>query len=400
MANLARLPDIVVCRTRERSNRRPRLMTPVWGSLRESFSGSAWYCSQAAMAESAIDGAFTLYSKTDMRLQASGALWKLWRQLHGNKIGGYKYSQNFSDVLWSRYIGALPDTIIISNMQILGEYFLRHYRRLNITPCFFIDGTLTEYLRGYGEVEDFNIDEDVVAHAIEMEREAYQHAARILSMSRATTRNLCEVYGVSPDRVTLVLPGANIDDDAVSVAPDHNGWVGDEFTLGFVGLYPLRKGLDKLAEAVRILRSRGAPIRLRVIGRCPDEIAAMDGVEFLGKISKTTDLARFVEAIRTVDIGCQLSRAELTGIAMMEFLRVGVPIIATNIGGIPDMFEDGGGILVPADICAEQLAEELHALMTDSSRYQELRQAAIRRSEWASWRRVARDIDAALVGIT
>ena len=57
----------------------------------------------------------------------------------------------------------------------------------------------------------------------------------------------------------------------------------------------------------------------------------MNGVEFLGIIDKPTDLPRFIEAIRSVDLGCQLSRAELAGIAMMEFLRVGVPIIATNI---------------------------------------------------------------------
>jgi len=101
-----------------------------------------------------------------------------------------------------------------------------------------------------------------------------------------------------------------------------------------------------------------------------------------------------------VDLGCQLSRAELAGIAMMEFLRVGVPIIATNIGGIPDMFEDGGGWLVSPDITAEQLAVELGGLMTDTQRYQALRQAAVRRAEWASWRRTARDINEALVGIS
>jgi glycosyltransferase involved in cell wall biosynthesis len=134
------------------------------------------------------------------------------------------------------------------------------------------------------------------------------------------------------------------------------------------------------------------------VGNCPDAIAAKDGIDHLGVINKTTDLPRFVETIRSVDLGCQLSRAELTGIAMMEFLRVGVPIIATNIGGIPDMFEDGGGLLVSPDITPEQLAEDLYDLITDTERYQALRQAAIRRAEWASWRRVARELDQVLVG--
>ena len=106
-----------------------------------------------------------------------------------------------------------------------------------------------------------------------------------------------------------------------------------------------------------------------------------------------------METIRSVDLGCQLSGAELTGIAMMEFLRVGVPIIATNLGGIPDMFEDGGGLLVSPDISTEQLVEELHILMTDMDRYQALRHAAMRRAEWASWRRVAQEMNSALVGL-
>jgi len=125
----------------------------------------------------------------------------------------------------------------------------------------------------------------------------------------------------------------------------------------------------------------------------------MDGVEYLGTIDKAKDTAAFVKAIQSVDLGCQLSRAELTGIAMMEFLRVGVPILATSIGGMPDVIEGGGGVLVPADISVEQLAAELHALILDTVRYDELRQSAVRRAEWASWRRAAHEVDAALTGI-
>ena len=37
--------------------------------------------------------------------------------------------------------------------------------------------------------------------------------------------------------------------------------------------------------------------------------------------------------------------------------------------------------------------------MSDNARYDELRQSAVRRSEWASWRRTAREMDVALAGI-
>jgi glycosyltransferase involved in cell wall biosynthesis len=218
-------------------------------------------------------------------------------------------------------------------------------------------------------------------------------------MSRATERNLIEVYGVAPERIAMVVPGANLDDAAVPAPSTHKGWVGEQFTLGFVGLYPQRKGLDRLAAAMRILRDRGRPICLKVIGRCPPEIAQMDGVSFLGTISKASETARFVDVLRSVDLGCQLSRAELTGIAMMEFLRLGVPIMATATAGMLDILADGGGELVPVDITPEQLAAQLDTLMNETDRYQALRQAAVRRAEWASWRRVVTELDEALATV-
>lgn len=398
MMTLPKLPE-VVGRT-EATGRRPRLMTPVWGSLRSSFSGSTWFCSQAAMKEAVLDAAFVLENKANLRLQASGALWKLQRHLGGQKAGGYKFAQGFSDLLWSQYLPVLRDTLIISNLQVVGKHFLRHHVRLNVTPCFYIDGTLTEYFYGYGAVEEQTIGPDVVIRAIEMEREAYQHAARIFTMSRSTGRSLTEVYGVPRERISLLLPGANLEDEDIPKPLLHHGWVGPEFTLGFVGLFPSRKGLYKLAGAVKILRGRQVPIRLRVIGRCPDEIAAIDGVDFLGTIDKATHFETFITAIRTVDLGCQLSRAELLGIAMLEFMRVGVPVMATDVGGMPDVLLEGGGVLVSPEITVEELAEDLQALMSDGSRYQALRQAAVRRAEWASWRRTAREMGKMLDGLS
>jgi glycosyltransferase involved in cell wall biosynthesis len=215
-------------------------------------------------------------------------------------------------------------------------------------------------------------------------------------MSRATERTLQAVYGVPSERIAFVMPGANLSDAMVPPPSSHIGWVGEEFTLGFVAFYPLRKGLPTLARAVQILRGRKLPIRLRAIGRCPPEIAAMDGIDYLGEMDKAKDMERFIAVLRSVDLGCQLSCADLTGIAMFEFLRLGVPFLATDIGGMPDVAAGGGGLTVSRAVTAEELAATLSDLVTDRERYQHLRQAAVGRAEWASWRRVARECDAAL----
>jgi len=227
--NFERLPDLIGW-ANPRNDRRPRLITPVIGPLRRSFSGISWYMAQAAISETTLDGAFALSAgdnnRSNVRLQVAGALWKAQRVIRGRKYHGFKYHSIFNDVVWSQYLSLLSNTVVINNTQIFGRYFIRHHRQLNLTPCFYIDGTLSEYFHSYGAVDDnvvASIDADVIKKAIELEREGYACAERIVAMSRATARNLIEVYGVPPSRVSVVMPGANLEDAAVPPPSPHRG---------------------------------------------------------------------------------------------------------------------------------------------------------------------------------
>jgi glycosyltransferase involved in cell wall biosynthesis len=61
--------------------------------------------------------------------------------------------------------------------------------------------------------------------------------------------------------------------------------------------------------------------------------------------------------VRNVDLDSMLSRAESTVIALPEFLRLGIPVIGTDVGGIPDIVNPGAGQLVSPEIRASDLAE-------------------------------------------
>jgi glycosyltransferase involved in cell wall biosynthesis len=87
-----------------------------------------------------------------------------------------------------------------------------------------------------------------------------------------------------------------------------------------------------------------------------------------------------------------LSRAELTGIALSEFLRLGIPIIATDVGGIPDILELGAGELVSSASSEEYLASLLSGLIDEPERLQALKETAWQRRYNASWRRVVREL--------
>jgi glycosyltransferase involved in cell wall biosynthesis len=329
-------------------------------------------------------------------LNVIGGCWKLGRLLSGRKKDGFKFAPVYHEHMWTRYARALAGTAIVNNFQIFGSAFWRQANRLDIEPYFYIDGTLNEYFTSYAEFDTANIDKDTTSTAITLEREGYARANRIIVMSQRTANDLSTFYGISQEKISLVCPAANLPDNLIDTDVPSSHGRRDEFVLGFVGLYPIRKGLDRLAAAVSLMRRRNLPVRLRVIGRCPEEIQKMDGVDYLGIIQKSTHMSQFLEAIGDVDLGCQLSRAELTGIATLEFLRLGIPILATDVGGMPEIMNHGAGLMVSPNIGQEELAETISELVTDRDRYTVLRASAERRRGWASWLRAARELDAAL----
>lgn len=393
------LPEVILSSSPS-STRRPRLVATGFATtLERAFSGSSYYLSQAGMAERVLDGCFTLQStkRSDPLLNAAGAMWKLGRVLRGRKPGGFKFAPSFHAHIWRKHAKLLAGTAVINNIQMYGPEFWKRQRELDIRPYFYIDGTLSEYFTNYADFDVVAaIDKQTMRNAIAVEREDYARVEHVFAMSRRSADDLINTYGLPSEKISIVSPGANIADAEI------NGYVAPpqaerrDFIVGFVGLYARRKGLDRLAAAVAILRSRGLPVVLRVVGECPGEIRAMDGVEALGVIRKDADTARFLASISDIDLGCQLSKAEMVGVAMLEFLRLGIPILATDVGGIPEVMAGGGGIMVQPEVSPEELAGIIGGLVRDRDSYLALRKAARMRRDWASWSRAAREMDVVL----
>lgn len=402
-SRIAALPDVVLA-PQFAPGRRPRLVnTGYGGSVRTSFSGSGAYLAEAGIADGTLDGVVELYStlRPDRNLQARGLLWKAQRALRRQRTSGFKFAPEFSDHLWHRHLPALAGTDVISNFQLLSREFFDRRAALDIGATFYVDGTLHDYLLGYAAYDVAAIDPATVAAAIAAEREGYERADHIAVMSSFTAETMHTVYGVAPERVHVIAPGANLPDamaEQVIARRRHRRQrpPSDEVVVGFVGVYPERKGLPKLADAVQVLRAEGLQVRLRVVGRCPDDIAARDGVDALGYLSKTDEPGRFVDALAGMDLGCQLSSAEMYGIAMLEFLRCGIPILATAVGGASDVVRGGGSLAVAGDASVEEVAHVLREFVTDETLRDRLRHAAGLRSSQVRWQTTARALGALL----
>lgn len=360
------------------------------------FSGITYHLAKQGVEDGLLTGMINLHPRGigDWRVYATAGLWKLRGGFRGRH--GFIFTDTYLEGIWKRTLPALQGSKVINNFQLFGSHFLHTHRGFGIEPYFYIDGTLTEYFGGYGGFDTAEIDQTAMRRALAVEREGYASCRKIVVMSRRTAANIVQHYPVPEDKLHIVPPGANIPErlletldgrPPLSRRPDKEG-----FVVGFIGLYPERKGLPTIAEAVQLLRRAGYDVRLQIIGKCPPKISRQNGVTYHGLIDKSVDMGRFIEILSDVDIGCMLSRSELTGIALLEFLRMGIPIIATDVGGIPDIVELGAGYVVSPEIAADELAQRLARTVDDQDQLAELRERAWRRRHNASWRRAVAEL--------
>jgi glycosyltransferase involved in cell wall biosynthesis len=361
------------------------------------FSGITYHLANQGVEDGLLTGMVNLYPRgiRGCGVYARAGWWKLRGGIHGRH--GFIFTDGYLDSIWKRTLRTLQDSIVINNFQLFGSYFRQFHRTFGIAPYTYIDTTLGELFANYGSFDHYaDIEETTISEALDIEREGYAIAHKIVVMSKRSADYLVRHYNVPRDKICMLPPGANIP-ERLLVSLDNRpercpraDW--RRLVIGFIGLDPERKGLPTIADGVELVRRAGYDVRLHVIGKCPPEISRRDGVTHYGLIDKSVHMERFLEIVRNVDLGCMLSRAESAGIALLEFLRLGIPIIATDVGGIPDIVNLGAGQLVSPEIRASDLAEHFARLLDEPERLAELHERAWSRRQNASWRRVVREL--------
>src|SRR5680860_1308475 len=141
----------------------------------------------------------------------------------------------------------------------------------------------------------------------------------------------------------------------------------------YVGLLTPRKGVLDLLEASRLLRDRGVPHRLCLLGGTPDEgpdaedavrAGVADQAELLGTRAPEQMPAAYAEA----DVFCLPSWWEAMPLSVLEAMAAGLPVVATDVGDVARAVADGTtGFVVPARSPVD-LADALELLLTDPDR--------------------------------
>ena len=197
-------------------------------------------------------------------------------------------------------------------------------------------------------------------------------AAKMVAVSHDLRQFLEARIGIPRSRITVIHNGVDTVQQASSVQVQQirsELRVGeDEFVIGIVGsLYPV-KGHMSLLDAMKTVLARYPKARLLIIGqgelertlkRRASELGIERAVSFLGL---RDDVPRLLPLFNLFVLP---SLSEGLSVALLEAMSAGVAVIASNVGGNPEIVVNGEtGYLVPPER-SEELASRIIALVSN-----------------------------------
>jgi len=177
-------------------------------------------------------------------------------------------------------------------------------------------------------------------------RQLYRCAHCVIGISDAVTGWLVESGEVPPAKAVRVY-------NPVKLPVERSGQAATPGALrvGFVGRLEAVKNPLALVEATDLLLARGIPVELWLIGE-GRERARLEAAIRTQELDECVHLPGYQphpdEYVRQCHVYVQPSRSEGFGLALVEAMGCGVPVIATAVGGAPEIVEPGvTGWLLP-----------------------------------------------------
>ena len=360
-----------------------RLLTVIGDPDRiDAWSGIPYFFLAAGREQGFLAGGLPLRPEA---LRRRRLIWNLARLARGARPGGFQYTEAFLGRLFAQ--ARLPD----GDVEMVSHFPLLPPRPWppGWRVSYYIDATLRQIFVDYGLAD--RVDRKVREDALRRELEHYHAAERVVCMSRWAASSVVEDYGVPSSKVRVILPGANLHDGDLACSPPHLAPPLNPLRLGFIGKEWRRKGLPFLLRVAEELERRRVAVRVVALGPAACDLPSHPLLERAGFVDKQHDARRFVQLVRSFHFGCLFSSAEASAIANLECLRLGVPVLASRVGGIPETARDGLAYLFDRDCQPSAVADLLHSFVRDPAAYHDLRQRVIRAAGEFCWRRTVRD---------
>jgi starch synthase len=195
-----------------------------------------------------------------------------------------------------------------------------------------------------------------------LEGTAYRKAYRVFTYNELVRRSMIEDYGVDPERVVNVGVGVCLDPIDPSIAKRYNSrqivFIGRDSAFTIKGVPNLLKGFSRVREAI-------PDAQLVLVGLSRERVPAQPGVVNLGFIH---DRQRLRQVLEGAALYAMTPLNDASPGAVREAMAMKLPVVASDVCGIPEMVLDGetGYLVSPEE--PGQLAEAIVALLQDENK--------------------------------
>lgn len=243
---------------------------------------------------------------------------------------------------------------------------------------------------------------------IEAEGELMRTVSRVIASTPRDKQQMIDLYGAPSDRIAVIPPGVDTDVFHPIATRRAREWVGtfSEKTVLFVGRIDPVKGLDTWFRAMGLVLEAEPSLRNRMcvcliggdvdddddpdsemlrLDKLKDELGLGDMVTFLGGRAQSSLPYYYASA----DVVVMPSRYESFGLAALEAMACGTPVVASDVGGLSFIVRDGEtGFLVPEGD-EPALADCILSLLRDPQLRDRLAERAVVVAQNYSWHLIA-----------
>jgi sugar transferase (PEP-CTERM/EpsH1 system associated) len=200
----------------------------------------------------------------------------------------------------------------------------------------------------------------------------YHVTDRIIAVSESIREDIIKFDNLDPSKIMVFRNGVNLerfcDKGRSKTILRELSLPDDAMILGFIGRLVINKGVGYLLDAFHKVKQKNKNIKLLLVGDgvLMDELKAKAQRSGLSEDVIFTGSRRdIVDILSTIDVFVMPSIAEGLPNALLEAMAVGKPIVASAVGGIPEVIKDEvtGMLVRPGD--AEALAEALNKAIDD-----------------------------------